>query len=126
MHQQPPGPDRVLVEDVALLIGGDVHPMNEQLPVLYCTIGVLQVQRTGPNGFDLCSSQLHAGLVPVLHEVVVKGLAVLRRDLDSLFLRGAHLSSAGIPDTGKVKLVYHDSARSSRERSSWLFLADMI
>jgi len=29
-----------------------------------------------------------ARLVPVLHEVVVEGLAVLGRDLDSLLLRG--------------------------------------
>ena len=100
VHQQPPGPDRILVENIALFVGGDVHAMDEQLPVLHGAVGVLQVQRAGPDRLDLRAEQLHTGLVPILHEVVVEGLAVLGRDLDALFLRGAHLSSTGIPDTG--------------------------
>ncbi len=65
--------------------------MDEQLPILYRTVGVLQIQRSGPDGLDLRARKLDARLVAVLHEVVVEGLAVLGRDLDSLLLRGAHL-----------------------------------
>ena len=52
MHQQAAGAAGFPVEDVALLIGGDVHPMDEQLPILYRTVGVLQIQRSGPDGLD--------------------------------------------------------------------------
>ena len=41
VDQQPPGAPGILVEDVALLIGGDVHPVEEQLSVLYPAEGVL-------------------------------------------------------------------------------------
>ena len=68
-----------------------MHTVDEQLAVLDGAVGVLQIQRAGPDGLDLRAEQLNAGLVPVLHEVVVEGLAVLGRDLDALFLRGAHL-----------------------------------
>ena len=57
-------------------------------PSLYGAVGVLQVQRARPDGFDLRAAQLDARLVLVLHEVIVVGLAVLGRDFDSLFLRG--------------------------------------
>ena len=67
--------------------------MDEQLPILYRTVGVLQIQRSGPDGLDLRARKLDARLVPVLHEVVVEGLPVLRGNLDSPFLRGAHLIS---------------------------------
>ncbi len=65
-----------------------MHPVDEQLPILYRTVGVLQIQRSGPDGLDLRARKLDARLVPVLHEVVVEGLAVLGRDLDSFFSVG--------------------------------------
>ena len=34
--------------------------MDEQLPILYRTVGVLQIQRSGPDGLDLRARKLHA------------------------------------------------------------------
>ena len=70
-----------------------MHAVDEEFSVLDGTIGVLQVQRTGTDGLHFRARQLDAGLVFVLHEVVVESLAVLGRDLDPPFLRGAHLIS---------------------------------
>ena len=68
-----------------------MHALDEQLAVLDRAVGVLQVQRAGPDGLDLRAEKLNARLILILHKVVVKGFAVLGRDLDSLFLRMAHL-----------------------------------
>ena len=86
VHQQPPGADRVLIEDVALLVGGDVHPVDVDLPVFRDAESVLQVQGPGPDGLDLRPGQLDARLEAFLHEVFVEGLAVLRRQLDARLL----------------------------------------
>ena len=88
VHQQPLGPVRVLVEDVALLIGGDVHAVGVDLAVLGHAVGILQVHPALPDGLDLRSGQLDARLVSVLHEIVVVGLAVLGRDLDTPLFHG--------------------------------------
>ena len=68
-----------------------MHPVDEQLSALDGAVGILEVQRTRPDRLDLRAEQLHTGLIAVLHEVVVKGLAVLGRDFNSFFLRGRHL-----------------------------------
>ena len=61
--------------------------MDEELPVLHGAIGVFQVQRPGPDGLDLGAEQFDAGLIAVLHEVVVKRFPVLRGDFHTLLLR---------------------------------------
>ena len=102
VHQEPADPLRVLVENIAFIIRGDVHTVDEQLAALNGAPCVLQIQRSGPNGLHLRAEQFNARLVFFLHEVVVVRLAVLRRDLNSLFLRGKRLlpgfavSDAGI------------------------------
>ena len=88
VQQQPLGPVRILVEDVALVIGGDMHPVGKNLSVLGLAIGILQIQRTGPDALDLRAEQLHPGLIAILHEIVMERLAVLGGDLNAFFLHG--------------------------------------
>ena len=70
-----------------------MQAVNEQLPVLHGAVRILQIQRAGTNRFHFRTRQLNAGLVPILHEVVVVGFPILRRDFDSFLLRGVHLIS---------------------------------
>ena len=118
VHQQPPVPVRVPVEDVAMLVWRDVHAVDEQLAVLYSAVGVLQVHRARTDGFDLRAAQLDACLVLILHEVIVVGFAVLGRDFDSLFLRGDHLVSS--------ESVYHSFPMTSRKTSPLQFNTPML
>ena len=70
-----------------------MQTVNKQFAVFYGAVRILQIQRAGTNRFHFRTRQLNAGLVPILHEVVVVGFAVLRRDFDSFLLRGVHLIS---------------------------------
>ena len=88
VHQQPLGPVRVLVEDVPLFIGRDVHAVGVNLAVLGHAVGILQIYPALADGFDLRPRQLDARLIPVLHEIVVVRLAVLGRDLDTALFHG--------------------------------------
>ena len=76
MEQQLPGAPGVLVEDIALLIGGYVHPVQEHLPALHGAEGVPQVDGPQPDGLYLGARQLDARLELVLNEIVVERLPV--------------------------------------------------
>ena len=93
VEQQPSGAPGVLVEDIALLIGGYVHPVQEHLPVLHRAEGVPQVHRPQPDGLDLRAGQLDARLVLVLDEIVVERLPVGGDLLARLLGHGASLLS---------------------------------
>ena len=62
--------------------------VDHGLAVFHDAVAVLEVERSRADGLDLRPLQLDTGLETVLHKVIVIGLAVLRRDLDSLFLHG--------------------------------------
>ena len=98
-----------------------MHSVEEQLSALDGAVGILQIQRTRPDGLDLCAEKLDPGLIFVLHEVVVDGLAVLCRDFDSLLLRGVRLLASR-----KVLLVYHGFSRSSSESLPWQRILPVI
>ena len=66
-----------------------MHAVGENFSLLGLAVGILQVQRAGSDALDLRAEQLHAGLVALLHEVVVERLAVLGGDLDAFLLHGA-------------------------------------
>lgn len=60
MCQQTPRTARVLVEDVALLIGADVDALGDQLAVIDVCPGILQVDPSGAQALDLGAYQLDA------------------------------------------------------------------
>ena len=78
MHQQLARTDGVAVKDVALFIGGDVHLLDEQLAVLDVAPAVLEVNLSQPQRFDLGAAQLDAGLIGLLHKIVMPRLSVDR------------------------------------------------
>ena len=82
VHEQPAGPQGVPVEDIALFIGAYVHAVDHHLSVLDDAEGVLQVHIAHADGLDLGAAQLDAGLVFVLHEVVMIGLPIGGDELD--------------------------------------------
>ena len=76
-----------MVEDIALVVGRNVHRQHVRLAVFDDDIAVFQVERAGADGLDLRALELDARLVAVFDKIVVERLAVLRRDLYPLFLR---------------------------------------
>ena len=93
VQQQLAGAPGVFVEDVALFIGGDMHPVEEHLTVLDDAEGVLQVHIPLADGLDLGAGKLNTGFVFLFDEIVVKSLAVGGQLLDGLLCHPGHLLS---------------------------------
>ena len=84
MHEEPARAKRVFVEDIALLIGRDVHLPDEKLPVLDLAPGFLQAERAEADGFDLGSGEFDAGLEFFIDEIFMERFLVPRGDLHAL------------------------------------------
>ena len=83
MHQQTAGPQRVLVKNIALLIGRDVHLPDVELPVLDLAPGLLEAQRAEADRLYFGAGQLDPGLEFFLDEIFVVCLLIFRHDLDA-------------------------------------------
>ena len=81
MHKELTLTERISVEDISMLIWGDVHSDYEKLAVLYVDIGILQIDLTRSEAFDLGTEKLDARFVLFVHEIVVIGFFILRDDL---------------------------------------------
>ena len=66
-----------------------MHAVDRHLPVLDDAEGVLQVHLAHADGLDLGAVQLDAGLVFVLHEIVMIGLPIGGDELDWGVIHGA-------------------------------------
>ena len=69
--QQPPFPGGIGVEDVAVVVGGDVHPLDDQLAAVDVHPAVLQVDPAGPQAFHLGAFEFDAGFQRFHHKVFV-------------------------------------------------------
>jgi len=74
-----------------VVIGGDVHLIQQELPVLDAAPGVLQIQVARPDGFDLRAHKLNTRLKFFLHEIFVIGFPIPGHDLDPSLFQTAHL-----------------------------------
>ena len=113
VHQEAPRPHRVAVEDVAVLIRGDVHAAHEQLAVLDGAEGILQIHTAGADGLDLRPAQLDPGFKTLEHEVFMKSLAV-GADLLHAHELGSHRLTSLQQNTttgrGKIKAYFMNSS----------------
>ena len=64
-------PQRIHVEPVALLVGGDVHPLDDGFAVSDPDVGFLDGNLALTDGFDLRARKHDARLIGLVHEVVV-------------------------------------------------------
>ncbi len=55
MQQKLPGPQRIVIEDVSLLIGTNVHVSYEYLSVFYFRVGIFQIRPACPKRLYLCA-----------------------------------------------------------------------
>ena len=82
MGQQPAHPQRLMVEIAAgLLMAGNVHVVQLQLPLADQAEAVAQVGLAGPDGLHLRSQQFNSGFQGVKDFVLMTGLAVVRQQL---------------------------------------------
>ncbi len=89
VQQQLLLPKRVGVEDVALLVGADVHAADEHLAVLDDGEALLEVHPPLTHALDLGALELHAAFQPLFDEVIVERFFVLCHRLDALCARHA-------------------------------------
>ena len=78
VHQQLTVTNRVGVESVALIIGGDMHPVQEQLSVFHGAEGVLHIHFACAQTLDFGALQLDACFVAIQNIVVMEGFAIGR------------------------------------------------
>ena len=87
MHQKPARPAGVYIEAVSVIVGRDVHLVQDQLAVFNAEPGVLQVQGALADGLNLCANQLDAGLHLFDHKILVIGLPVPGHHLDAFLFQ---------------------------------------
>ena len=68
-----------------------MYPVEPQLTVFYLAPAVLQVGTPLADGLDLRAGEDDAGLVTLLHKIVVEGFGVFGDGLDAFFVHGGHL-----------------------------------
>ncbi len=90
VQQQLLGAHRILVENVPLIIGADVHALDPDFAIADLCPGFLQVYAPLPNTLDLSAEERQTAFVLLLHEIIVPGLAILRHGFDSLLMRHIH------------------------------------
>ena len=94
VHEELLGAHGVAIEDVALLVGADMHALNPELALAHLRPRLLEVHPALPHGLDLGAKELQAALIALLHEIVMKGPAILRHHLDALLMRHSATSPA--------------------------------
>ena len=78
MHKESAHAHGIAVEDISLLIGGNVHTVHKNFALDYGTPAVLEVYPALTDRFDLGSEQLDARLIALLDKIIVVRLFVLR------------------------------------------------
>src|ERR1039457_2094021 len=78
VHQQLPGTQGFMVEDVAVFIRADVRVDQPKFAILHQSVGVLEVSSPGAHRFHFGSAQGDAGFELLQKEVVVRRGAVDR------------------------------------------------
>ena len=90
MHQQLLRAQGILVKDISLLIGADMHAEGKELAFVYVTVGILQIYVTCTERFYLCAEELDACLVGFKYKIIVSCLSVVGNDFSLNF----HISLA--------------------------------
>ena len=116
VQQQTARTHGVLVVNIALVIGTDVHLTNPYLAVLDGTPRVFEVQRAKPDGFDLSAKQFDARLEAFLDKVFVKDLIILGHGPDALRLHTVH---------PPVKIVLSDNSGFKQQLCQLLWCAQI-
>lgn len=86
VQQKPPYSQRVAVEDVALLIRGNVHTLDPHLAAVDTAPTVFKIYSAAADRLYLCADQLNAALDALQHEIVVASLAVVSYLLCALLI----------------------------------------
>jgi len=87
VHQELLGTHGVAVEDVSVLVGADVHPLDPDFPLAHLRPGFLQIDPPLPDGLDLRAKQFQAALIALLHEIIVPGFAIDGHGLHAILVR---------------------------------------
>ena len=84
MQQKSLSSEGLAVEDVALLIGTDVHTVHKCFAVVDRDIGFLDTALSLADGFHLCAEQFDPRLIFFFYKIVVVGFLVVRHQFDRI------------------------------------------
>ena len=79
MQEQSTGPQGVLIKNVTLLIGADVHLSDPQLAILDGAPSLFEIECAETNGLYLRARQLDSRLEAFFDKVFMKGLGVFAK-----------------------------------------------
>ncbi len=87
VHQELFRAKRITVEDVALFVGADVHPLHPDLTLTDLGPAFLQIDLAQADAFDLGAKERNAAFVAFFHKIVVKSLFIGGDHFDPLLMR---------------------------------------
>ncbi len=90
MQQELASAQRIAIEDIALFIRADVHPVDKGLSVLDVHIRFLDTAFAESDRFDLGSVQLNTALVFLFYEIIVVRLFII---CDQLYICVCHVQT---------------------------------
>ena len=82
VHEKAPLAQRIPVEEVAFFVGGNVHAVDEDLPVMNLHIGFFDRAMTHPDRFDLRSEEFDARFDRLEDKIIVVGLFIIGYEFD--------------------------------------------
>ena len=91
VHEELPHAERVLVEDISLLVGVNVHAVDEHFPVFDIDPALLDRALAEAQGFDLRAEELNAGLKALQNKIVEAGFLIVRDEFLALFSHASPL-----------------------------------
>ncbi len=81
---------RVFVENIALFVRRNMHPVYKYLPIVYLAVAFLKIYLSLTNAFYLCSAQLDARFDFFLYEILVMCFLVLCEYSRALFFHNPY------------------------------------
>ena len=91
MHEQFPHAERVFVENIPLLIGIDVHPVNKNFSVPNINPALLHGAVPHTERLDLRAEKLDSGLERLKNKIVEAGFFIVRDEFFALFSHASPL-----------------------------------
>ena len=88
VQEQAPLSEWLAVENIAFLVGADIHSLYESFAVINGDIGLLDAALALADGLHLCSEQFDPRLILLFYEIIVVSLLVVGNQLDRFL--GAH------------------------------------
>lgn len=81
MKKKAAGPQRILIENISLFIGTDVHSVNVNLALINLYKGFLHTALSHADRFDLCTEKFNSGFIFIINKIIMVGFLLFATSL---------------------------------------------